>query len=201
MSDSFEAIRVDAVRNRGAILDAAVEVLADTPTASLAEIAKRAGLGRATLYRHFENREALGIAIRSEALDRAASALDAAGVDEGPAREAVHRVVLALLPLGMRFRVILDGGVDGDADFLAAREQVLQPLVGLVVRAIGNDELDAQVDPVWIATALPALLVAAVRLASSGALDVERIAELLCRTLFDGLGGTKRAASDSRVED
>ncbi|WP_162891185.1 TetR/AcrR family transcriptional regulator [Aeromicrobium sp. A1-2] len=200
MSESLAANRVDAVRNRGAILDAAVEVLADTPTASLAEIAKRAGLGRATLYRHFENREALGAAIRSEALDRAASALEAAAVEEGPAREAVHRVVLALLPLGMRFRVILYGGVDGDAEFVAAREQVLQPLMGLIARAIGNDELDAQVDPVWIAAALPALLVAAVRVASSGSLDVERTADLLCRTLFDGLGSAKRAAPDLQAD-
>jgi len=53
-------MRADARRKREAILLAAVEVFADHGVdIALDEVAKRAGVGIATLYRHFPTREAL----------------------------------------------------------------------------------------------------------------------------------------------
>lgn len=62
--------RSDAQRNRARILDAARTVFADPPQVilsrssgapahSMAEVARRAGIGRATLYRHFPERRDL----------------------------------------------------------------------------------------------------------------------------------------------
>ncbi|NUQ96501.1 MAG: TetR/AcrR family transcriptional regulator [Streptomyces sp.] len=51
--------RSDALKNREAILQAAHDALAEAPDASLNSIAKRAGVGPGTLYRHFPTREAL----------------------------------------------------------------------------------------------------------------------------------------------
>lgn len=51
--------RSDALKNREAILQVAHDALAETPDASLNSIAKRAGVGAGTLYRHFPTREAL----------------------------------------------------------------------------------------------------------------------------------------------
>ncbi|MDN3566139.1 TetR/AcrR family transcriptional regulator [Paeniroseomonas aquatica] len=52
--------RADAARNRDRVLEAAKAVLgAGGPRASLEEVARRAGVGIGTLYRHFPNREAL----------------------------------------------------------------------------------------------------------------------------------------------
>jgi len=48
--------RKDARRNRARILDAAERLLAQSPSASLADIAAAAGLSRSTLYRHFGDR-------------------------------------------------------------------------------------------------------------------------------------------------
>lgn len=188
MTDSADVPRADALRNRGAILDAAVDVLAVEPSASLSEIARRAGVGRATLYRHFTSREALRAALREEALARAAAAVAAAEVGEGSAREAVRRVVRALVPLGMRFRVLLAEGVDSDPEFVAERDQVLQPVFGLIGRAVVDEEIDPKVDLAWVGMVLSGLLVTAVRAADSGVVDVEGAADLVCRTLFDGLG-------------
>lgn len=54
------APRVDAIRNRDAILDAATEVLAEQGTAvDVREIARRSGVGMGTLYRHFPKKEDL----------------------------------------------------------------------------------------------------------------------------------------------
>jgi AcrR family transcriptional regulator len=53
------AQRADAELNRSRILDAARESLADSGDASMQSIAKRAGIGQGTMYRHFPTREAL----------------------------------------------------------------------------------------------------------------------------------------------
>jgi AcrR family transcriptional regulator len=53
-------LRADARRNAGRLLAAAREVFAEEgPGASLEEVARRAGVGIGTLYRHFPNRQAL----------------------------------------------------------------------------------------------------------------------------------------------
>jgi AcrR family transcriptional regulator len=63
MDDQVDPIRkprADAVRNRERVLEAAKAVFtAGGPEASLEAVAKRAGVGIGTLYRHFPTREAL----------------------------------------------------------------------------------------------------------------------------------------------
>ncbi|WP_424215925.1 TetR/AcrR family transcriptional regulator (plasmid) [Streptomyces sp. BI20] len=62
--------RSDARQNREAILQVAHEVLAASPDASLNSIAKRAGVGPGTLYRHFPTREALVLEVYRHDLAR-----------------------------------------------------------------------------------------------------------------------------------
>ena len=59
-ADRSHALRADAQRNRARILDAARTAVDEQGTqASLRDIARRAGVGMGTLYRHFPDREAL----------------------------------------------------------------------------------------------------------------------------------------------
>ncbi|MDJ0333735.1 helix-turn-helix domain-containing protein [Salinibacterium sp. G-O1] len=55
-------IRSDSIRNRVAIVDAALHALSETPFASMADIAGAAGVSRGTLYGHFPSRRALVLA-------------------------------------------------------------------------------------------------------------------------------------------
>jgi AcrR family transcriptional regulator len=58
------AVRKDAARNHDALLHAAAEVYGERGVdASLEEIARRAGVGIGTLYRHFPSRDALNEAV------------------------------------------------------------------------------------------------------------------------------------------
>jgi len=68
--------RADAERSIARILDAAVDALGDDQEASMAEIARRAGVVRATIYVHFPTREALLEAVteRADALARVVTA-------------------------------------------------------------------------------------------------------------------------------
>ena len=61
--------RADADRSIQAIRQAALEALASDPDASMAEIARRAGVVRATIYAHFPTRESLLDAVMEHAVD------------------------------------------------------------------------------------------------------------------------------------
>jgi len=77
-------VRADAERNRSAALAAAQAVYAEQGVeVSLNEIARRAGIGNATLYRHFPTREALLSEVYAGHLERyCAIAEDAAHADD-----------------------------------------------------------------------------------------------------------------------
>ncbi|MFD9634266.1 TetR/AcrR family transcriptional regulator [Streptomyces violascens] len=62
--------RSDALKNREAILQVAHDALAESPHASLNSIAKRAGVGPGTLYRHFPTREALILEVHRNDVNR-----------------------------------------------------------------------------------------------------------------------------------
>ena len=83
------ARRADAELNRSRILDAARESLAESGDASMQSIAKRAGIGQGTLYRHFPTREALVLEVHrhdvAELVDAAPALLA-----EHPPREALR---------------------------------------------------------------------------------------------------------------
>lgn len=183
-----ESARADALRNRAALLDAAVDVLAAAPQASLTEVATRAGLARATLYRHFRSRDALLAAIREEALARAAAALAGADLASCDTREGVCRAAAVLVPLGMRFRILLSEGADSDADFLAARNDALAPLWGVVARGLERREISSAAGPAWPGLVLASLLMTAVRAAGDGLIDPAEAGQLVAGSFLEGFG-------------
>jgi AcrR family transcriptional regulator len=63
-------VRSDAQRNRDHILQVAHDAFAESAATSLNEIAKRAGVGPGTLYRHFPSREALILAVYRRDVER-----------------------------------------------------------------------------------------------------------------------------------
>jgi AcrR family transcriptional regulator len=91
------ARRADAERNRVKLLDAARTAFADGDAeVSLAEIARRAGVGMATLYRNFPSRHELLEALYTEEVDGVCAAAQAPGGDTpGAALEAWLRRFLA----------------------------------------------------------------------------------------------------------
>src|SRR3954466_13928564 len=69
--DNVRKPRADAVRNRERVLEAAKAVFsAGGSGASLEAVAKRAGVGIGTLYRHFPTREALFEAVYRREVDQ-----------------------------------------------------------------------------------------------------------------------------------
>ncbi|MBN9622685.1 MAG: helix-turn-helix transcriptional regulator [Actinobacteria bacterium] len=65
-----ELQRQDARANRAAIVAAARELFADSADVAMCQVARRAGVGQGTLYRHFSNRSALAAEILAEQVVR-----------------------------------------------------------------------------------------------------------------------------------
>jgi AcrR family transcriptional regulator len=68
--------RKAAARNRVAIIEAAHELFAQNPLVPLSEVAKRAGVGAGTLYRHFPTREDLILAAYQHDIERLTTTAD-----------------------------------------------------------------------------------------------------------------------------
>ncbi|MFD0276476.1 TetR/AcrR family transcriptional regulator [Kitasatospora sp. NPDC127111] len=84
--------------DRDSVLEAAVGVLSRRPTAHLDEIARAAGISRATLHRLFPGRDALIREVGMLGLHRFGAALDTAAIEEGDAHTALRRLVDATVP-------------------------------------------------------------------------------------------------------
>lgn len=82
-------VRSDVRRNRQALLDAARELLTARSDVPMYEVAKRAGVGQATLYRHFPDRGAMVAAVAAEYL----AALEAEVAALAPGPEALKIVL------------------------------------------------------------------------------------------------------------
>jgi AcrR family transcriptional regulator len=87
--------RADAERSVAAILDAALEALASDPDSSMSEIARRAGVVRATIYVHFPTRESLLDAVMEYATGQVVEAMRGAEPHRGDPVEALERVLRA----------------------------------------------------------------------------------------------------------
>ena len=82
--------RADSLRNRDLLLTAAKAAFADLGAdAPLEEIARRAGVGIGTLYRHFPTREALVAAVYAREIAQLAASADAL-LAQGSAGEALE---------------------------------------------------------------------------------------------------------------
>lgn len=86
---------------RQTVLEVAAEVLAVNPSASLAEVATAAGIGRTTLHKQYATRQDLLVAVAHDALNHCEQAINAATetAADDP-RAGLEQLVRELVPLG-----------------------------------------------------------------------------------------------------
>ena len=169
-------------RNRQAILEAAIGVLGSQPDAGIGEVAAAAGVGRATVYRHFASREELIEALRTYASEEVALRFAEARVDEGDPIEALERLVTAMLALGDRYRVIFP---EHRRTKPPASDALLR---SLITRAQAEGAIDAALSPHWVIATLRALLRTAVGEIEARRLSREAAPARVVRTLVRGVG-------------
>jgi AcrR family transcriptional regulator len=102
-------LRRDARRNREAILRAARELFAEAGDVAMYEVARRAGVGQATLYRNFPGRRALATALFAEHL----ADLERLAAEHAGDPAALLALLRALVTMQTRFHGLVDC-LDGD---------------------------------------------------------------------------------------
>lgn len=82
---ALRPLRADAVRNRGRVLEAARKLMAERGVdVGMEEIAREAGVGVGTVYRHFPNKDALVQALAEDRFERIAAVITEALEDPDP---------------------------------------------------------------------------------------------------------------------
>ncbi|MEM6463774.1 MAG: TetR/AcrR family transcriptional regulator [Pseudomonadota bacterium] len=174
---------------RAAIIEAAFAVYAERPTASLADVAARAGVGRATLHRHFPGRADLMRELAGVAMQELDRAVEAATADAKTAGDVLRLALHAIVPLANRQWFLAHEDVDADpvvADAYNASREELKAWV----EAAKNEGLFApDVPSEWIVEAYEQLTYAAWSQLRSGEATSKQAAEIAWRTLTRGLKG------------
>ena len=172
---------------REAIVDAAIATFASNPGASLSEVAARAGVGRASLHRHFRSRADLVTAIGHQCLSDIDAATRAAVQDAGSAQETLSRMLEAVIPLGDRYHFLAQE-TPGDARLQERYDAQLQWAAGLVDELKAEGVMARDVPRNWAVANLDAQIWLAWSEVTAGNLAPAHAAGLAFRTLLKGLG-------------
>jgi AcrR family transcriptional regulator len=143
--------RVDAVRNRERVLKAAKTVFSTGgPEASLEAVARRAGVGIGTLYRHFPTREALFEAVYRREVDQLGELAEQLKNDAAPV-DALRRwlrsnVEFVATKKGMSAALAI--AVQGSSELSVYSFDRLTKAVGaLLARAVAAGEIRSDIGP------------------------------------------------------
>ncbi|MFD2764625.1 TetR/AcrR family transcriptional regulator [Micromonospora eburnea] len=176
--------RADAQRNIAAILDAALECLVRNPDANIAEIARRAGVGRVTLYGHFSSREDLIGQLFTRTLDRADRALDSVDLTGDP-RAALSRLVASSWQIVDQFRHLLDAAQRSlpPARIRAAHEGPMRRIAGLIERGQAEGVFRTDLPATWMVALVHTVVHAAADEIADGRLAEQDAARVIDATL------------------
>ncbi|WP_182897455.1 TetR/AcrR family transcriptional regulator [Microbispora sp. H10830] len=180
--------RADARRNIRSILDAAQLCLARDADASVADIAKAAGVGRVTLYGHFKTRADLVDAVLTRTMEQSDAALDATDTSGDPC-QALTRLVGASWQIVHQFHSVLQAAQRElpPERILAVHDRTLQRVQAIIDRGrragAFRDDLPAR----WLVTTVFSLMHAAAEDTAAGRLDADDAARVISATLLAAL--------------
>jgi len=143
--------RTDAQRNRERILEVAKSTFARSGAdASLDDVARQAGVGPGTLYRHFPTREALIAALYRAEVEKLAAAQEKLA-REMPPMQALRAWMLLFVDYIAAKQIIapaLNTMVGGPSKrYEASRAHIAGAINALVKRAIESGEIRSDLDP------------------------------------------------------
>jgi len=143
--------RADSARNRQLLIEAAKAAFSQVGLdVSLEEVARRAGVGIGTLYRHFPTREAVVEAVYRREVEHLAEAVPQL-LQTSPAGEALHQWMHLFVDYIATKRIIAPSLATAVARTPALRatssELISGALSTLVKRAIASGDVRKDIDP------------------------------------------------------
>lgn len=187
--------RADAQRNRAKILAATVTAIRRNPDASVGDIAAEAGVGRMTLYGHFQTRAELIEAALVESLERAEDVLSEVPLD-GDARAAFQRLVSSSWVFVDQSRALL---ATAQKELSATRirelhEKAEARMRGLLLRGQREGAFRSDLPVTWLLTTTHVVLNGAAEEVRTGRLDPEDAAWFIEAILLPAFTATTDGA-------
>lgn len=185
--------RADALRNRERIVTAAREMFVEFgPDVPLDEIARRAGVGNATVYRNFPDRDALVREVVCSVMDRTALAAEVALEETGDAFEALSRFVHAAADerISALCPMIQSAFDKNHPDLQAARERLEGQMAAIMERAQRAGQLR---DDVSVGDLMLAVSQLSRPPAGTQCVGVDRFVHRHLQLLLDGLRAPARS--------
>ncbi|MGX2998223.1 TetR/AcrR family transcriptional regulator [Streptomyces sp. JNUCC 64] len=179
--------------DRDDVLRSAAALLTRKATATMDEVAKAAGIGRATLHRHFAGRDALIRALEDLGLRECEAALQEARVDEDTAEEALRRLVAASEPsAGLIAFLITENQLFEGEGVHEGWNRLERRIDGLFRRGQESGEFRIDLSAAWCTEAFFGLISSAAWAVASG-----RVARNDYRTIIIELmlGGVRRSVT------
>jgi AcrR family transcriptional regulator len=150
--------RADAERNRVRLLETAKAAFAEKGSAaSLDEIARTAGVGAGTLYRHFPTRDALIAAVYRNETEQLVVAASRLAETHPPVMALREWLLLFVDYIATKHGMyeVLNSIVGGTSDlYSASTAQVKQAIAKLIDRAVASGDIRLDLDPLDLLRAL-----------------------------------------------
>jgi TetR/AcrR family transcriptional repressor of mexCD-oprJ operon len=178
--------RADAERSIAAILDAGLACFSRSADAGIAEVARAAGVGRVTVYAHFPSREQLVDAVLAHALARANAVLDSVAIDDGPAADALSRLIRSSWQVLERHR----GGLTAAQRHLSPErirqhhDQAMARVERLIARGQEEGEFRTDLPRSWLVATFYSLMHGAAEEVDAGRLDPAQAGGVLASTIL-----------------
>jgi AcrR family transcriptional regulator len=180
--------RPEARQSIAAVMDAAIQVLASRPDASMDEIARAAGVSRQTVYAHFPSRDALIDAVIERGTAEFTSILDGLDLDQAPPARALTRLLDAGWQIAARYPFLwLQPAVDPGKD-AERHAPVLDRMLDIVRRGQASGDFDASVPASWLLSASLALGRATEDEVKAGRMTIEQATRAMHQSLLRLLG-------------
>lgn len=177
--------------DREQVLRSAAALLTRKSTATMDEVARAAGISRATLHRHFAGRDALVRALESLGIQECESALDRARLDEGRAEDALRRLITEIEPAAPLLALLVTENQLFEGEGQNEGWAHLDARIGALFRR-GQEAGELRIDltPAWLTEALYGLIGSGAWAVMDGRVAAKDFSYMIAELL---LGGARRS--------
>lgn len=173
--------------DRDQVLRSAAALLTRKGSATMDEVARAAGISRATLHRHFAGRDALVRALEELGIQECEAALEAARLGEDSAQEALRRLVKEIQPAAglLAFLVTENQLFEDDAQH-EGWSRLDDSIGALFRRGQESGEFRIDLSPVWLTEALYGLVGAGAWAVLDGRVAAKDFTHMIAELLIGG---------------
>ncbi|MFC3577129.1 TetR/AcrR family transcriptional regulator [Streptomyces yaanensis] len=173
--------------DRDHVLRSAAALLTRKSTATMDEVAKAAGISRATLHRRFAGRDALVRALEALGIEECEAALDAARLGEDSAQDALRRFVKEIEPAaGLLAFLYSENQLYEGEEQNAGWARIDARIAALFRRGQEGGEFRIDLTPAWLTEALYGLMASGAWAVAEGRVARKDFTYMIAELLLGG---------------